>query len=98
MGPEAAGAMDTHEIKAEVEKNIEKLSALREEVRLKLHLASLDAKKEWDDKLAPRVHEVEQAAKSITESSRSTLSELVAKVEDFLVHLHPSHKDKGEKS
>ena len=89
--------MDSQQIKAEVEKNIERLTTLRDEVRVQLHLASLDAKREWDDKLAPRVREVEQAAKSIgenvdtiTESSRSALNEVVAKIEDFLVHLKKS--------
>jgi hypothetical protein len=82
--------MHTEQLKAEVDKNIEKLATLRDEVKLKLHLASLDAKKEWDDKLAPRVLEAERAAKNVTESSRSTLSELIAKIEDFLTHLGPS--------
>ena len=81
--------MESHEIKNDVEKNLAKLAALRDEVKLKLHLASMDAKQEWDDKLAPRVFELEQGAKNLTESSRSTLSELIAKVEKFLVHLKP---------
>ena len=82
--------MDTHHIKEEVEKNIEKLATLRDEVKLRLHLASLDAKTEWDEKLSPKVFEVEQAAKNITESTRSTAMELVAKMEDFLARLRDS--------
>jgi hypothetical protein len=79
--------MDTHHLKAEVEKNVEKLATLRDEVRLKLHLATLDAKTEWDEKLSPRVFEAEQMAKELTESSRSGLSELIDKLEDFLERL-----------
>ncbi len=79
--------MDTHQFKVEVEKNLEKLQTLRDEVKLKLHLATLDAKKEWDEKLSPRVVDIERSAKEITESSRSALSELVARLEDFLARL-----------
>ena len=79
--------MDTQHIKDEVEKNVERLTSLRDEVKLKLHLATLDAKKEWDERIEPRVNEVEQAAKSITESSRSTLNEVVAKLEEFLARI-----------
>ena len=82
--------MDTHHIKEEVDKNIEKLATLRDEVKVRLHLASLDAKQEWDEKLSPRMFEVEQAAKNVTESTRSTARELVAKMEDFLARLRDS--------
>jgi hypothetical protein len=88
MGPVTRLVMNSDQIKNEVDKNLQRLETLRDEVKLKLHLATLDAKQEWDDKLAPRVVEVEEAAKNITESTRSTLSELVSKIEDFvLVHL-----------
>lgn len=79
--------MHAREIKEEVEKNVEKLETLRDEVKVRLHLASLDAKKEWDETLSPKVLELEQAAKHITESTRSAAKELVAKLEDFLARL-----------
>ena len=40
---------------------IAKIEGLVDEVRLKLHLASLDAKKEWDEKLEPRLQELRSA-------------------------------------
>lgn len=79
--------MDTNHIKIEVEKNIEKLTALKDEVKLKLHLASLDAKKEWDEKIEPHVLEIEQTAKNVSESSRTAVKDVVAKVEDFVSRL-----------
>jgi len=85
--PVTQRVMNTQDIKEEVDKNIDRLTALRDEVKLKLHLASLEAKTEWDEKLSPKVFEVEQAAKNITESTRSTAQELVAKLEDFLARL-----------
>lgn len=75
------------QIKEDLDRNLERLQTLRDEVKLKLHLASLDAKTEWDERLAPKVLEVEQAAKNITESSRSAAKELVAKMEEFLARL-----------
>jgi hypothetical protein len=89
-----SGGMDTHQIKAEVDKNLEKLSAMRDEVKLKIHLASLDAKKEWDEKLAPKVRDMESSAKTMTDQSRSALNELVAKMEQFLVRLRKDGKDR----
>lgn len=86
--------METHHIKEEVDKSIdksiEKLGMLRDEVRLKLHLASLDAKQEWNETLEPKVFEVEAAAKQITESTRSTARELIARLEEFLVRMRDS--------
>lgn len=87
--------MDTHHLKAELERNVEKLATLRDEVKVRLHLATLDAKKEWDEKLSPRVFEVEQAAKELSESSRGGLNELIDKLEDFLERLRQS-SSKGE--
>jgi hypothetical protein len=83
--------MANQPIKAEIDKGIEKLALLRDEVRLQLHLASLDAKREWEEKLAPRAVEVESKAKNIggaiTESTRSTLNELIDKLDDFLARM-----------
>lgn len=76
--------MNTETIKADVEKNFLKLSGLREEVKMKLHLASMDAKQEWDDKIAPHVFEAETAAKAFTDSSRTKIEQAILKVEMFL--------------
>jgi hypothetical protein len=80
--------MDTTNIKAEVEKNITKLAGLRDQVKVKLHLASLDAKQEWDDKIAPRVLDAETAAKNITDASKAKVDDAIKRVETFLHKLH----------
>lgn len=84
--------MDTQQIKLEVDKNLERLRTLRDEVKIQLHLASLDLKQEWDDKLSPKVFEAEQTAKEVTESSRLKVMELVAKVEDFVLRMREKAK------
>jgi hypothetical protein len=86
--------MDTQQIKAEVDKNLQKLQTLRDEVKVRLHLASLEAKTEWDEKLEPKVFEMQNSAKNMSEHGK--LGELVTKVEQFLGKLGKS--DKGEKS
>lgn len=90
--------MDTHRLKEEIEKKLSHLATLRDEVKVKLHLATLDAKKEWDERLEPRLFEMEQAAKHITEATHGKLSELIGKVEEFLVPLRAKgeHAPQGE--
>lgn len=88
--------MNTDDIKAEVEKGLSKLTGLADEVKVQLHLASLDAKKEWDETLSPKLFEVEQSAKSLGESSRETVNDLVSRVEDFLGRLKPGAKGDTE--
>lgn len=80
--------MNTTDIKAEVEKNFNKLVGLRDDVKVRLHLASLDAKQEWDDKIAPYVLDAETAAKNIGETSKAKIDDAIAKVEHFLGKLH----------
>ena len=88
--------MNTDDIKQEFEKGLAKLTELRDEVKVQLHLASLDAKKEWDDTLSPKLFQVEQSAKDFSDSSRSTVNDLVAKVEDFLGRIKPGAKSDTE--
>lgn len=81
----------------------QKLAMLRDEVKLHLHLASMDVKQEWDEKLAPHLLNIESAAKSSLESSKTTALELVGKVEDFLHRLRedastvPPNKPENER-
>jgi hypothetical protein len=64
----------TAELKGELQKDLDRLHTLRDEVRLRLHLASMEAKDEWN-RLEPHLAGAEKAAGLATETSR----ELVAK-------------------
>ena len=77
----------TNDVKNEVTKGIEKLAMLRDEVKLHIHLASLDAKQEWNDKLEPRISEVSASAHSATDASKAAVHDLVTKVEGFYAKL-----------
>lgn len=77
----------TEDVKSELNKGIERLGTLRDEVKLHLHLASLDAKQEWDEKLEPRINEVQSSAQQATDASRVAITDLVKRVEGFYAKL-----------
>jgi hypothetical protein len=64
------------ELKDEVKKGLEHLRTLRDEVRVRLHLAGMEAKQEWN-KLEPHLLDVEQAAREASEASRRAVAEAV---------------------
>ena len=63
------------------------LTTLRDEARLHLHLASLDAKQEWDEKLEPRINELHTSASDVSDGTRSVVEDLLARVEGFVSNL-----------
>jgi hypothetical protein len=77
----------SEDVKTEVTKGIERLGTLRDEVKLHLHLASLDAKQEWDDKLEPRIKEMQSSAQHMSDASRVAVTDLVKRVEHFYTKL-----------
>jgi hypothetical protein len=66
----------TAELKDEVKKGLEHLRTLRDEVRVRLHLAGMEVKEEWN-KLEPHLLDVEQAAREASEASRRAVAEAV---------------------
>jgi hypothetical protein len=64
------------ELKDDVKRGLDHLRALRDEVRVRLHLAGMQAKDEWN-KLEPRLLEVEHAAREASEASRRAVAEAV---------------------
>jgi len=75
------------DVKTELNKGIERLGTLRDEVKLHLHLASLDAKQEWDEKLEPRINEMQSSAQHAGDASRVAVTDLVKRVEGFYAKL-----------
>ncbi|HZU83783.1 MAG TPA: hypothetical protein VE987_12735 [Polyangiaceae bacterium] len=68
-------------LNAELEKNLAQLRALRDEVRLKAHLASMEVKDSWRE-LEPRLGAImDQAAKSASEVSRKAVTEAIQALE-----------------
>jgi hypothetical protein len=70
---------DTHGTKKEAlsfDEGLESLRRLRDEIRLELHLASMEAKDTWK-KLEPRLGELERAARTTTQASRAAVNTLL---------------------
>ena len=78
-------------LKDEVKKNLENLQTLRDEVRVKIHLAGMELKNQWT-KLEPRLDEVEKAAHDITESSRAALADAIKRLEQLRESLRAGRK------
>ena len=57
----------TGELKAEMKKTLGLLQTLRDETKVKVHLAGMDIKTSWDE-LQPKIVEAEQAAQRAAES------------------------------
>lgn len=66
----------TTELRNEIQKSLGLMRTLRDEVRVKLHLAGMDAKDEWL-KLEPKLQEAEHAAAEATEATRTAIADVV---------------------
>jgi hypothetical protein len=87
---ETAMSQNTNDLKTEFKKSLALLQTLRDEVRVQIHLAGLDAKDRWN-KLEPRMEAAaEKAAGEITEASRAVVDEAVGALKEF----HASLKKK----
>lgn len=84
----------TDDVKNQISSRLATLATLRDEAKLQLHLATLDAKQEWDEKLEPRIDELQRTAHDLTDGPREAIDEVVAKVEAFLTRL----RSKGTES
>jgi hypothetical protein len=64
------------ELKDDMKKGLEHLRTLADEVRVRLHLGSMEAKAEWN-RLEPHLLEVERTAREASEASRRAVAEAV---------------------
>jgi hypothetical protein len=58
----------TDELKAEIQTTFTRLTALRDETRVKIHLAGMDVRSAWDE-LQPKLEEAEHVARRAAESA-----------------------------
>ena len=75
-----------NELKSELKKSLSRLQALRDEVRVRLHLANMELKDQWN-KLEPHLADVEKKAADATEASRTLLHEALKSLEKFRASL-----------
>ena len=67
------------ELKKELRKTADLLKTMRDEIKVKLHLAGQEAKDRWQ-KIEP---EIEKVGQEIAKTSKSTMDELVTRVKEF---------------
>lgn len=67
------------ELKKELKKTVDVLKTMRDEIKVKLHLAGQEAKDRWQ-KLEP---EIEKAGTEVAKTSKAAVDELVTRVKEF---------------
>jgi molecular chaperone GrpE (heat shock protein) len=71
------------ELKNELKGRVQELQALRDEIRVQLHLAGMDAKARWAE-IEPQVEHLEKAAaNTVTEATRAALTETIKRLLKF---------------
>ena len=82
--------MAQQEMKRRIEQNLLTLRGMRDQMRLDLHLASMEAKDAWKQ-LERQIEEAEKLAEDVTETSRHALQEIAGRVAAFRETLE--HRD-----
>jgi hypothetical protein len=72
--------VDTESLKKEVAAGMTRLQGLRDEVRVRLHLAGMELKDEWA-KLEPYLLDIEKKALDATTSTRDALTHGLERLE-----------------
>ena len=70
------------ELKQKITEGVVRLQMLRDEVRLKVHLANMDAKDEWT-KLEQKIAEAERLANKASRDVESLIEELVTRIQSL---------------
>ena len=78
--------MQAEEFRKEANQMLENIKAMRDEIRLEMHLAGMDAKDAWK-KLEPRANEAEKLAKEVSDVSRKALKDIQGKLQEFKANL-----------
>jgi len=79
----------TKDLKAELDKTVAHLKTLREEARVKVHLAGMEAKDRWN-KLEPELDKVQDAAKEATDAAKHAATKGLNSLKEFLSSLGDS--------
>ncbi len=69
-------------LKKQLEEGRTQLLALRDEIRLHVHLGGMDLRDRWAE-LEPRVAEAERYAGEVTEASRAAMQDLVKRFREL---------------
>lgn len=62
---------------------LSELEKIAQEIRLKIHLASMDAKELWSKTLEPKIYEAKERARHAKTMPREAVEDLVGRLEQF---------------
>lgn len=65
----------------ELQRRKKELGEMADEVRLKLHLATMEARQMWEEKLEPQLRELDRKFDASTKEMREDLGEELGKLE-----------------
>ena len=74
-------------LEASIDQALADLEAVTDEIRVKLHLASMDATSTWNDKLEPRLFEARVHASEAKHESKLAIEHAVKAFRDFAASL-----------
>lgn len=72
----------TNEIKQHLRESLRLLRTLRDEIRLEVHLAGMEAKEKWKS-IEPRVEHAERMARNASDASMKALHDTIDAVKNF---------------
>jgi len=75
------------DFRKDVDRALDDLEQVAGEVRVKLHLAELDARDAWNTKLEPRLFEARIHAREATAASKAAIDATVKAFRDFAMAL-----------
>jgi DNA-directed RNA polymerase alpha subunit len=86
--------MNERQLRDWMMENLGRLKTMRDEIRVDIHLASMEAKDQWK-KLEPLVRDAEKLAEDVSDVSRRSMEELTEKLRHFresVRHHRPSER------
>jgi predicted nucleic acid-binding Zn-ribbon protein len=89
---------DSNLLKQDLSKAAEQLRALRDEIRVHLHLANMELKETWDNKLQPELAQLEAKLGDVSEATRSKARELVKRMTEMRDRLKTLKAERGAHS
>jgi MoxR-like ATPase len=74
--------MNERQMRDWMKENLGRLKTLRDEIRVDLHLAGMDAREKWKE-LEPVVRDAEKLAEDVSDVSRRAMEEMVERFRRF---------------
>ncbi len=74
---------DQSPVKHQIKESLQNLTALRDEVRLQVHLAGMEAKQNWHDILEPQIEDANKLAEDATAISQKAIEDVIGKIKSF---------------